>query len=206
MINAGVNRFLSLDLHTDQIQGMADRPFDHLYATALFIDIMRQYNFDPATVTIMGPDYGSVQRNGNYASLLNCGMGFIDKRRGRDKRSHIFGLVGDVKDKNVFLVDDMVSSGKSLGDAAKEIMNHGAARIIGFATHPLFANTPGEPTAVERIEAAPIEKLYISDTLEPPENLPPKVEIISAAHLLAQAIIRVHTDKSVSSLIPRVEN
>jgi ribose-phosphate pyrophosphokinase len=185
---------------------MTRLPFDHLYATALFIDIMRQYNFDPATITIMGPDYGSVQRNGNYASLLNCGMGFIDKRRGRDKRSHIFGLVGDVKDKNIFLIDDMVSSGRSLGDAAKEIMKQGAARIIGFATHPLFSNTPGEPTAVERIEDAPIERLYISDTLAPPENLPSKIEIISAAHLLAQAIIRINTDNSVSSLIPCVED
>lgn len=202
---AGVDRFISLDLHTDQIQGMTPQPLDHLSSTALFIDPLRALGVLPDDLFIIGPDYGSLQRNASYAALLHCGVGFVDKRRGSDKKSNVFGLVGEVEGKTVLLIDDMVSTGKSVSDAVGLCREHGCSRIIGVATHPIFSDPDEGPTAVQRIADTPIETLFVSDTVPLPRGLPSNVKVISSAPLIAQAIVSVHSGSSISRLIPKPE-
>lgn len=202
---AHVNRFLSLDLHAPQIQGMNDNcQFDTVFSSAIFLPIMTQLMAKHGEVIVMGTDHGSVERNGFFAGQLNCEVGFVDKRRGPDRQPRIFGVLGNVSGKTIFLVDDIIDTATSFIEAAKAIMNAGALRIIGFATHPVLS-IKNDISASSRLAEAEEEgwlgKLYLCDTLRLPADLPGNVEVISAAPLIAKAIYLVHTGGSISSLI-----
>lgn len=203
---SGVQRFLVLDPHVDQVQGMTELPFDTLYASAIFLPVIESLQLDLANVIVMGPDHGSVGRNGFYARYLNCPVGFVDKRRDSTGKAKVYGVSGEVEGKVVLLIDDMLSSGASFDIAVEALLKAGAQRIIGFGTHPVFSDPPGGPTAVERVSGIQVERLYVSDTLQLPNPLPPNVEVVSAAGLLAQAIYRIHSGQSVSDLILKAAN
>lgn len=199
---AGVQRFLVLDPHVDQIQGMTTLPFDTLYASAIFLPVIEDLGLEAANVIVMGTDHGSVGRNSFYARYLNCPVGFVDKRRDPiSGKARVFGVSGEVRGKVVVLIDDMISSCVSFDLAVQAILAEGADRIIGFATHPIFSDPPDGPPAVERTAGMRVERLFVSDTLKLPPQLPPNVQVVSSAGLLAQAIYRLHHGQSVSDLI-----
>jgi len=196
---AGVDRFLTLDPHLDQLQAMTKLPFDCLYASAIFLPIMRRLQKRYKDIIVMGPDYGSLGRNRFYAKNLGCDVGHTDKQRDANKQSHILNVLGNVKGRTVFLADDTIDTTNSFVEAARVIRKEGAERIIGFGTHPLFS-TKNKISANQRIAESPIEKLYICDTVQPPKHLSPKIEVVSAAELIAEAILLTHIGGSISTL------
>lgn len=192
---AGATRVLSIDMHAGQIQGFFNVPFDHLYAMPVLLDHMRQ-NFDRDAV-IVSPDAGGVERARAYGKRLNCGIGMIDKRRPRANEAKVMHVLGDVADRDVVLLDDMIDTGGTLVAAAQALKERGAKKVYAYATHAVFSGP-----ALERIEASPIEKVISTNTIPLSEAglRSTKIESVSIAPLIAEAIRRIHHGDSVSSL------
>ncbi len=192
---AGATRVLSIDMHAGQIQGFFNVPFDHLYAMPVLLDHMRQ-NFDRDAV-IVSPDAGGVERARAYGKRLNCGIGMIDKRRPRANEAKVMHVLGDVADRDVVLLDDMIDTGGTLVAAARALKERGAKKVYAYATHAVFSGP-----ALERIEASPIERVISTNTIPLSEAgvNSTKIESVSIAPLIAEAIRRIHHGDSVSSL------
>lgn len=192
---AGATRVLSIDMHAGQIQGFFNVPFDHLYAMPVLLDHMRQ-NFSRDAV-IVSPDAGGVERARAYGKRLNASIGMIDKRRPQPNEAKVMNVLGDVEDRDVIILDDMIDTAGTLCAAAKALRERGAKRIYAYATHAVFSGP-----AIERIEASAIDKVIITNSIPFTEarQAASKIESVSIAPLIAEAIRRIHHGDSVSSL------
>ncbi|MBI4814705.1 MAG: ribose-phosphate pyrophosphokinase [Deltaproteobacteria bacterium] len=192
---AGATRVLSIDMHAGQIQGFFNVPFDHLFSMPVMLEHMRKH-FDE-TAMIMSPDAGGVERARAFGKRLNLSLGMIDKRRPRANESLVMNVIGDVEDKDVMIVDDMIDTAGTLCAAADAIRARGAKRVFAYATHPVFSGP-----AIDRIEASPIDKVVVCNTipLTPRAAASSKITALSVGGLIAEAIRRIHHGESVSSL------
>lgn len=188
---AGADRVITMDLHASQIQGFFDIPFDHLYASPVFSNIFKE-NFE--NLVVVSPDVGGIKIARSYAKRLNAGLVVIDKRRPKPNVVEVMEVIGDVKDKNVLLVDDLIDTGGTFINAVKALKERGAKEIFGAVTHPLLS---GE--AVQKVLNCQISKLYVTDTI-PLSVESEKIIVRSASGLFAEAIIRSHRNESISSL------
>jgi ribose-phosphate pyrophosphokinase len=193
---AGANRVLTMDLHAGQIQGFFDIPLDNLYAAPIFInDIKSNYSIEDAIV--VSPDVGGVARARYFASRLNLGLAIVDKRRDKPNSSEVMNIIGDVENKNCIMIDDMIDTGGTLANAAKAILDHGAKSVSAYISHGVLSGK-----AVEKINNSVLENLVITDTINNIEKASQikKLKILTASDLIANAISRIASEKSVSSL------
>ena len=191
---AGADRVLTMDLHSASIQGFFDIPFDHLYASKIFLDYL--IHEKSKNIAVVAPDIGSSKRAGSYAKRLNADLALVDKRRGAANQVETVTLIGDVENKDVIMVDDMVDTAGTLCKAADLLSERGAKTIIAACTHPLLSGP-----AVDRIKASRITKLLAADTIQLTESkLDEKITILPSAELFGEAIRRIHNEESISSL------
>jgi ribose-phosphate pyrophosphokinase len=194
--SAGVDRVVSIDLHAGQIQGFFTIPVDHLYGMPVMLEEYLKKNFDSSAV-VVSPDAGGVERARAYSKRLNSSLAIIDKRRERANVSEVMNLIGDVKGKQCIIVDDMIDTAGTLTGAAKALMDYGATRVVACATHGVLSGP-----AIQRIMESPLDEVVVSDTipLSPAARTCPKIKQVSMARLLGEAIKRIHSSDSVSSL------
>ena len=195
---AGADRVLTMDLHANQIQGFFDIPVDNLLGSPVFVDyFMQKYAAVHEETMVVSPDVGSVARARAFAQKLDMPMAIVDKRRQKANSSEVMNIIGDVKDKNVILLDDMVDTGGSLCHAAKALAEIGGAKsVTACASHGVLSGP-----AVERIEKSVIKELYFLDTVPPKEGVTcDKIKYLSVAHMFAEAIERIYEEVSVSKL------
>ncbi|MDO8643755.1 MAG: ribose-phosphate pyrophosphokinase [bacterium] len=193
---AGAHRILSMDLHASQIQGFFNIPFDHLYATPIFLDYLIQQKMTDNLV-IVSPDAGGTERARAYAKRLKADLAVIDKRREAANQSEVMNIIGDVEGRNAIIVDDMVDTAGTLTQAAEAIRKKGALSISAVCTHPVLSGK-----ALEKIGQSCLEKMIISDSIALSEQgkQVKKIVPLTIAGLLGKAILRIHTGESVSSL------
>lgn len=196
---AGADRVLTMDLHATQIQGFFDIPVDNLFGAPLlagyYINKFGKSNDD---YMVVSPDVGSVARARTFAQKLDINLAIVDKRRQRANCSEVMNIIGDVKDKKVILMDDMVDTAGSLCHAADALMNVGGAKeIYACATHGVLSGP-----SIERIENSAIKELVLLDTIPYPEDKPAcgRIKYLSVASLFAEAIERIYEEVSISSL------
>jgi ribose-phosphate pyrophosphokinase len=193
---AGVTRVVSVDLHAGQIQGFFNIPFDHLFAMPVMLEDYLKKNFDSSSVFV-SPDAGGVERARAFSKRLNASLAIVDKRRERANESEVMNLIGDVKGKECIIIDDMIDTAGTLCGAAQALMDHGAKRVVACATHGVFSGP-----AVARITASPLSEVVVADTIPLSESAKacPKIKQITISRLLGEAIKRIHSSDSVSSL------
>ncbi len=196
IVVAGARRVLTMDLHAGQIQGFFDIPVDHLYALPVFLDYLKT-KFKEKDLVIVSPDAGGVERAREYAKRLNAAMAIVDKRRPRPNESEVMNIIGEVKDKIAVIIDDMIDTAGTICKAATAIMDRGAKEVYAVATHPVLSGQ-----AVDRLAASPLKEVIVSDTIPLREEAKAleKIKVLSVAKLLGEAIRRIHTDDSISSL------
>ncbi len=191
---SGVDRILTVDLHASQIQGFFDIPVDHLYAAPVLIDYLQRERI--VNPVIVAPDVGSIKMARGYAKRLNAHLAIVDKRRAGPQETEAIHIIGDIKGKNVIMVDDMISTGTTVSQAAKALKSRGAKDVYLCATHPVLCGG-----AVGKLEKARIKKVVVTDTIPPQSKGRKKiVQVLSVAGLLSEAIRRIHNSESVSSL------
>jgi ribose-phosphate pyrophosphokinase len=193
---SGANRVLTIDLHADQIQGFFDIPVDNLHAFPVFVDHLRKITIENNTV-VVSPDVGGLKLATLYSAKMNMTFATVDKRRISDSSVEATSVIGDVKGKNIILVDDICTTASSIVEACRVLKSSGAKDIYCCVTHGILVGP-----AAERIEKAPIKKFFITDTVPGTQELSKinNLEIISVASLLGKAIMRIHRNESVSSL------
>ncbi len=189
---AGVQRIITIDLHADQIQGFFDVPVDHVFASSIFVPYLKKQNFK--NLTMASPDTGGTRRVGTYAKFMTTDFVICYKHRSKPNEIGRMALVGDVKNRDVVLVDDIIDTGGTLTKAARIIMENGANSVRAICTHPLFSRD-----ALERIEKSDILEMVVTDTI-PLKRESPKVKVLSTASLFAEVIKRVESHESISSL------
>ena len=191
---AGADRLLLLDLHADAIEGFFDVPTDHLSAHKILAEHIRAGS--SGEMAVVAPDAGGAKRAESVAKLLNAPLVFVYKRRLADERTEILEMAGEVRGKDCVVVEDIISTGGTAVEVAVALKAQGARRVVFAATHPVL--TPG---AVERLRTAPIDEVVVTNSIPvPPEKQGAPVTVLSVAPLLAEAIIRVHENRSVSEL------
>ncbi|MCS6839088.1 MAG: ribose-phosphate pyrophosphokinase [Bdellovibrionaceae bacterium] len=194
---SGIHRMVSIDLHAGQIQGFFNVPVDHLYAIPTFSRYWREhYGYGPEFVAV-SPDAGGVERAKAFAKRIECSISIIDKRRTSPNEAKAVHLIGDVKNKTAIIVDDMIDTAGTLTEGVDILYRNGAKRVLALATHPVFSGP-----ALGRIQESGLEKVFVTDTipLSKAAQSCNKIEVISVAPLLAEAIQRIHGNISVSSL------
>ncbi len=189
---AGADRIMAIDLHAGQIQGFFDIPVDHLRARKVFLDYFQ--NFKREDLVVISPDVGGVERARKFAARMDAGLVIIDKRRPKPNEAVVYNVIGDVKDKVCIIFDDIVDTAGTLTTVANKIKEQGAREVYAACAHGLLSRN-----AVERINESSIKKLVITDSL-PIRDLGPKVETLSVAHILADAIQRNHDGQSISGM------
>lgn len=192
LVAAGAQRVMTMDLHSPQIQGFFDIPVDHLEADAIFIPYMKELQLEE--LVFASPDVGGVKRARNYARQFNAELVICDKHRAKANEIESMRLIGDVTDKNVVLVDDLVDNGGTLCTAANLIMEKGARSVRALITHPVLSGK-----AIEKIEASALTELVVCDTI-PLRQQSSKIKVLSVAPLFARAIRNAHEYKSINSL------
>jgi ribose-phosphate pyrophosphokinase len=191
---AGADRALTMDLHSAQIQGFFDIPFDHLYAAPVLIDYFASKKVPD--LMVVAPDIGSVKMARAYAKRLGVDLALVDKRRPKPDAVQVMNIIGDVEGKNIVMFDDVITTGRTLTQAAVALRANGAREIYAGITHGVFC-----PDAFERVLQSPIQELAVSDTLDHSEmELPTNVVELSVAGLLGEAVQRIHEERSLSSL------
>ncbi len=195
---AGADRVLTMDLHAAQIQGFFDIPLDHLLGGPILAPyFMEKFKDELEDIVVVSPDFGSVTRARNFAQKLNAPIAIIDKRRPKPNVSEVMNIIGEVKDKKVILVDDMIDTAGTICQAAHALVEKGGAKeVYACCTHPVLSGP-----AIERLEASPIKELICLNTIElPQEKIMEKTKILSVAPMFAEAIERIYEDLSVSTL------
>jgi len=194
--NAGANRILSVDLHAGQIQGFFDIPVDNLFATPIFARHIRK-NMKLINLICVAPDVGGVERTRALSRRINTSIAIIDKRRTTPGKSEVMNIVGSVKNKNCVIVDDIIDSGGTIVNAAKALKEKGAKDVYVYITHAVLSGH-----AVEKIEKSQIKKLITTDTIDNSTKIKKskKIEIISMAPMISEAMKRIANSTSVSSL------
>ena len=190
---AGVNRVVTLDLHADQIQGFFDIPVDSLYASSIFLDYIKDLNIDD--LMFASPDVGGSKRVSAYAKRLGTDFAIINKQRARANVVDTMTLIGDVKDRNVILVDDIIDTAGTIVKAGQLIMDSGAKSVRAFATHAVCSGP-----AMERLDNSVFEEVVVTDSIPLPANASKKIHVLSTANLFAEVIHRIESYESLSSL------
>lgn len=193
---AGADRVVTIDLHAGQIQGFFNIPVDNLYAAPVILEHLKK-RFPHNDTVMVSPDAGGTERARAFAKRLGCTLAVIDKRRTGPNVAEVMHLIGDVKGKAAIILDDMIDTAGTLTQAAKALKEHGASSIYACATHGVLSGP-----AIERINASSIEEVLITDTIPLGDKgaNTSKVQVLTVAELLAEAIRRIHEDESVSSL------
>ena len=191
---AGADRVLLLDLHADAIEGFFDVPTDHLTAHKILAAHIRTRRL--ANCSVVAPDAGGAKRAEHMAKLLGAPLVFVYKRRPEDDAAEILDMAGDVAGRDCVVVEDIISTGGTIVEIARALREHGARHVIVACTHPVLA-----PGAVERLRSAPVDEVVVTNSIPvPAENQGSPVTVLSVAPLLAEAIVRVHENRSVSEL------
>lgn len=191
---AGANRLLAMDLHAQQIQGFFDIPVDHLYASPVMVKYLRTKNLN--NLVVVSPDPGGIKMAYAYSHMLEAGLAIVAKQRTSPSEVEAFNLVGDVKGKTAVIVDDMVTTGGTLRAAASLLRRHGANEVYAAVTHPVFV-----PSAFERLDGSAINEFVVTDSVPLRQKTDKiKITVLTVAELLAEAIRRIHSNQSVSSL------
>lgn len=189
---SGINRILTMDLHAGQIQGFFDIPVDHLYGTPVLLKYFEERKLDNPIV--VSPDAGGVERARAFAKHLNADLAIVDKRRPRPNEAAIMNIIGDVKGRNAIILDDMIDTAGTLTKVAEAIKNAGATTVFAAASHGVLS---GE--ALEKIKNSCLQEVVITDSI-PHSGENKKIKILSIASLLAEAIMRISNDESISAL------
>jgi len=194
--NAGASRIVTVDLHAGQIQGFFDIPVDNLFTTPMFAKYIKK-KFKTKNLICVSPDVGGVQRTRGLATKLKIDLAIIDKRRPEAGKSEVMNIIGDVKGKNCIIVDDIIDSGGTIVNAVEALKKAGATDVYVFVTHAVLS---GE--AADKITKSKIKKLIITDTIDNSLKIKnnSKIEVISIAPLMAEAINRISNSTSVSDL------
>jgi len=192
---AGADRVLTMDLHVDQIQGFFDIKVDHLFAAPVIVDYFRKKNL--GNLVVLSPDVGGLRRARTYARVLRVPLAIVDKRRPVVNEAEVINIVGEVRGKQILIIDDMIDTGGTLLAAVDILMENGADTIYAACTHPVFSGN-----ALQKLRESPVKEVVVTDTIplslrEGNEN---KVKVLSVAPLLGEAIKRIHQNMSVSSL------
>jgi ribose-phosphate pyrophosphokinase len=191
---AGADRVLLMDLHADAIEGFFDVPTDHLTAHKILANHLKDRGLGRCSV--VSPDAGGAKRAESMAKLLAAPLVFVYKRRPRDEVSELLEMAGEVEGKDCVVVEDIISTGGTIVEVARALKRNGAGRVIITCSHAVL--TPG---AVERLRAAPIDEVVVTNSIPvPKEKQGPPITVLSVAPLLAEAIVRVHENRSVSEL------
>ncbi|HEY9647360.1 MAG TPA: ribose-phosphate pyrophosphokinase [Chroococcidiopsis sp.] len=192
---AGANRILAMDLHSAQIQGYFDIPFDHVYGSPVILDYLIRKKL--SDIVVVSPDVGGVARARAFAKKLNdAPLAIIDKRRQAHNVAEVMNVIGDVAGKTAVMVDDMIDTGGTISEGARLLRKEGARQVYACATHAVFS-----PPAIERLSSGVFEEVIVTNTIPVPEEHHFKqLTILSVANLLGEAIWRIHEDSSVSSM------
>ncbi|MHA6696646.1 ribose-phosphate pyrophosphokinase [Chryseobacterium sp. A301] len=188
---AGATRIMTMDLHADQIQGFFEIPVDHLYASTIFVDYITSLNLD--SLTVASPDMGGAKRAKNYAGHLGAEVVIAYKERKKANVIEEMFLIGDVKDRNVILIDDMIDTAGTLCKAAEILMKNGAKSVRAMATHAVLSGK-----AYENIENSPLLEVIVTDTIPVKTELSSKIKVLSSAKLFADVMKMVHEHQSIS--------
>ncbi|MEO8893063.1 MAG: ribose-phosphate pyrophosphokinase [Coleofasciculaceae cyanobacterium] len=192
---AGANRVLAMDLHSAQILGYFDIPFDHDYGSPVILDYLVSKQL--SDIVVVSPDVGGVARARAFAKMLNdAPLAIIDKRRQAHNVAEVMNVIGDVRGKTAVLVDDMIDTGGTISEGAKILRQEGARQVYACATHAVFS-----PPAIERLSSGVFEEVIVTNTIPVrEENRFPQLTVLSVANLLGETIWRIHEDSSVSSM------
>lgn len=192
---AGANRVLAMDLHSAQIQGYFDIPFDHVYGSPVIMDYLNAKKLND--IVVVSPDVGGVARARAFAKKLNdAPLAIIDKRRQAHNVAEVMNVIGDVAGKTAVLVDDMIDTAGTICEGARILRQQGASQVYACATHAVFS-----PPAVERLSAGLFEEVIVTNTIPVAEDRRfPQLTVLSVANLIGEAIWRIHEDSSVSSM------
>jgi len=191
---AGADRLLTIDLHSNQIQGFFDIPVDHLIAAPILVEHVKEMNL--TNTVVVSPDVGNVKRARNYAERLDIPLAIVDKRRPRPNESEVQSIIGDIEGRNVLIFDDMIDTAGTIVNAARALRERGALKVIGCCTHPVLSGP-----ALDRLKNSELEQLIVTDTIPPsPGWAEARIKALSVAPLLGEAIRRIHNHESVSSL------
>jgi len=191
---AGIDRVVSMDLHAGQIQGYFDIPVDHLSGVPILAEYFK--NIVNRDTVVVSPDLGGVTRARNFANLLDLPIAIIEKRRPKANVSEVMNVIGDIENKNVVIVDDIIDTAGTITKAAQVLKTFGAKAVYACATHAVLSGP-----AIERIDDSVIEKFIVTNTIPlSKEGESDKIEVVSVAPIFAEAIKRIHYNKSVSML------
>ena len=194
LTSAGAQRVLTMDLHAGQIQGFFNIPVDHLFPMPIFLDHIQKMEVDD--LMVISPDAGGVEKARAYAKRLGTSLAIIDKRRVSENEAEVMHIVGDVKDRNVIIVDDMIDTAGTLVRATEALVREGARRIFTAATHAVLSGP-----AVQRITDSGFESVLVTNTIHlTEEKNVSKIKVVSVAGLLGEAIKSIHEETSVSKL------
>ena len=195
MTEAGANRILGMDLHSAQIQGYFDIPFDHVYGSPVLLDYLASKKL--TDIVVVSPDVGGVARARAFAKKLgDAPLAIIDKRRQAHNVAEVMNLIGDVRGKTAVLVDDMIDTAGTISEGARLLRREGARQVYACATHAVFS-----PPAIERLSSGVLEEVIVTNTIPvPEEHRFEQLTVLSVANLLGETIWRIHEDSSVSSM------
>ncbi|BAL23034.1 ribose-phosphate pyrophosphokinase [Azoarcus sp. KH32C] len=191
----GVQRLLTMDLHADQIQGFFDIPVDNVYAAPVLLDDLDKQKYDD--LLVVSPDVGGVVRARAFAKRMECDLAIIDKRRPKANVSEVMNIIGEVKDRTCVIMDDIVDTAGTLCKAATALKEHGARRVLAYCTHAVLSGA-----AVPRISDSDLDELVVTDTIPLSDEAKacPRIRQVSVASLLADTVLRISNEESVSSL------
>nr|WP_242520904.1 ribose-phosphate pyrophosphokinase [Halomonas litopenaei] len=195
MVKAGVDRVMTMDLHADQIQGFFDVPVDNVYGSPILLDDIERQNYDD--LVVVSPDVGGVVRARAIAKQLNADLAIIDKRRPQANQAQVMHIIGDIQDRTCVVVDDMIDTAGTLCKAGEALKDHGARRVVAYATHPILSGP-----AVDNISESVLDEVVVADTIPLSETArrSGRIRQLSVAGLIAEAIRRVSNEESVSAM------
>ena len=195
LTGVGVDRLLTMDLHSDQIQGFFEIPVDNIYATPVLLEDLKKQSYEDAV--IVSPDVGGVVRARAMSKILGSDLAIIDKRRPKPNVSEVMNIIGDVNGRTCIIVDDIVDTANTLCEAALALKKKGAEKVVAYATHPIFSGK-----AIESIQSSELDEIVITDTITLEKNALgcEKIRQLSVAKILAETIKRISHEDSVSSL------
>nr|WP_284041412.1 ribose-phosphate pyrophosphokinase [Halomonas olivaria] len=195
MVKAGVDRVMTMDLHADQIQGFFDVPVDNVYGSPILLDDIERQNYDD--LVVVSPDVGGVVRARAIAKQLNADLAIIDKRRPQANQAQVMHIIGEIEGRTCVVVDDMIDTAGTLCKAGEALKEHGAARVVAYATHPILSGP-----AVDNITNSVLDEVVVTDTIPLADHArrSGKIRQLSVAGLIAEAIRRVSNEESVSAM------
>ncbi len=193
---AGTDRIVTMDLHSTQIQGFTNIPFDHLYSRMVLLDEIKALGLEPSSSVVLSPDVGSARMSQAYAKYLGMHFALIDKRRYAPNKAEVMHLIGDLDGKDVLIIDDMIDTAGTTVNAANAAKENGANSVTAIGTHALLSGP-----AIDRIRDSYISQIVVTDTVNiAEEKILENMKIVTVSNVFAEAISRIHNSESVSSL------